>query len=56
MCKTPGFEPKVMDSMQDKDASKSHLKLSLWQLPQRGGMRSHCCSVSFVELLPLSGV
>jgi hypothetical protein len=22
MCKTPGFEPKVMDSMQDKYAAK----------------------------------
>jgi hypothetical protein len=39
-----------------KAASKSHLKPSLWQLPHRGGMRSHCCAVSLVELLALSWV
>ena len=39
-----------------KAASKSHLKPSLWQLPHRGGMRSHCCAVSLVKLPALSRV
>jgi hypothetical protein len=26
MCKTPGFEPKVMDSMQDKTEFEQHME------------------------------